>query len=107
MRPVPRIHFLRLCALVVLLAAIVAVTAFYERTRPHLAPESASERLQRVRDLAKSLESYGYNPSSRATLAAVREFFLDYPAVQEPQLRLGLALAMTSQPDADWLFIGD
>jgi tetratricopeptide (TPR) repeat protein len=93
----PNLRLRWLLTAVLAAALVVAVFCIYERTRPRLHARAVAERTRQVRDV---LENGGLSP--RATAAAAREFFLDYPTTYAPRVRLLLAQFLVSQPDANY-----
>jgi hypothetical protein len=85
------------------LAVWLGVFSLYERGRPRLAAGTPGQRLQQLASLAGSAR-YSH-PATRAAVAGLREFFLDYPGERAPRLEVQLALTMMEEPDADWPFI--
>ncbi|HZO87903.1 MAG TPA: tetratricopeptide repeat protein [Chthonomonadaceae bacterium] len=111
-----RMRLLWILGLVAVLAAIGAVFAYYERTRPHLAERNQAERAAQVAGQIRSLSSEeGLTPAPtppveklgpRATIAMAREFLLDYPTASATQVRMPLALAVAALHDPDMALVG-
>src|SRR2546429_8713998 len=101
MNRLSRSRRIALLVAITLLAGMAAVYAFYERTRPTFAPRDPKTWRQEVGEIAEK----GVGESPRASIAALREYFLDNPNVQEPKLRLALASAIIEQPSPDYLFV--
>jgi tetratricopeptide (TPR) repeat protein len=95
-----RVLAVALVSLVLVAASSGAAYIFYARTSPRLATEVPTARAKRVKEMSEL-------DNRRAAVTAVREFLLDYPASQDPELRLNLLAAIADQPDADFASVAD